>query len=48
VSVICGMGMWFFMAPLVGEARFFTEEEKKQAVERLRENYQGAGSSQYK
>ncbi|KAJ4359601.1 uncharacterized protein N0V89_000156 [Didymosphaeria variabile] len=48
VSVIFGVCMWFYMAPSVVEARFFNEEEKTQAVERLRENHQGAGSTQYK
>lgn len=48
VSIIFGVCMFLFMAPSAVEARFFTEEEKTQAVERLRDNHQGAGSTKYK
>lgn len=48
ISVVFGIAMYLFMAPSAVEARFFTEEEKVQAVERLRSNHQGAGSTQYK
>ncbi|KAH8650027.1 major facilitator superfamily domain-containing protein [Xylariales sp. PMI_506] len=48
VSVVYGACMWYFMAPSLLEAGFFTEEEKQLAVERLRENHQGIGSSVFK
>ncbi|ORY10119.1 major facilitator superfamily domain-containing protein [Clohesyomyces aquaticus] len=48
VSIAYGICMWFFMAPSAVEARFFSEAEKMQAVKRLRDNHQGAGSRQYK
>jgi ACS family allantoate permease-like MFS transporter len=48
VSVVYGACMLYFMAGSVVTARFFTEEEKTLAVERLRDNHQGVGSNQYK
>jgi len=48
ISVVYGAAMWLYMAPSVVDAKFFTEEERTLAVERLRENHQGAGSQQYK
>lgn len=48
VSVVYGAAMYFFMAPSLLEARFFTEEEKSLAIERLRDNHQGIGSGQFK
>lgn len=48
VSVVFGACMWWFMAPSLLEATFFTEEEKPLAVERLRENHQGIGSDEFK
>ncbi|KAF2490625.1 MFS transporter [Lophium mytilinum] len=48
ISIVYGAGMWRWMAPSVVQAKFFTEEERTLAVERLRENHQGGGSQQYK
>lgn len=48
VSIVFGVCMYFFMATSVVTAKFFTEEERTLAVERLRENHQGVGSKQYK
>ncbi|KAH8812394.1 major facilitator superfamily domain-containing protein [Xylogone sp. PMI_703] len=48
LSVVYGMCMLYFMAGSAVTARFFTEEEKTLAVERLRNNHQGVGSTQYK
>ncbi|KAL4907070.1 major facilitator superfamily domain-containing protein [Aspergillus multicolor] len=48
VSIVYGAVMWYFMAPSLLEAKFFTEEEKTQAIERLRGNHQGIGSTQFK
>ncbi|KAF2811382.1 MFS transporter [Mytilinidion resinicola] len=48
ISVVYGAAMWWWMAPSVVDAKFFTEEERTLAVERLRENHQGGGSQQYK
>lgn len=48
VSIVYGAAMFLIVAPSLVEARFFTEEEKTLAVERLRENHQGIGSSEFK
>ncbi|KAI1849521.1 hypothetical protein JX265_013636 [Neoarthrinium moseri] len=48
VSIVYGAAMFLLMAPSLVEARFFTEEEKVLAVERLRQNHQGIGSSEFK
>lgn len=48
LSVIYGACMLYFMAGSAVTAKFFTEEEKTLAVERLRSNHQGVGSTQYK
>ncbi|KAH8664728.1 major facilitator superfamily domain-containing protein [Xylariales sp. PMI_506] len=48
VSILFGFAMWYFMAPSLIEATFFSEEEKALAVERLRENHQGIGSAEFK
>lgn len=48
ISVIYGACMFCFMATSVVTAKFFTEEERTLAVERLRENHQGVGSTKYK
>ncbi|OAL31255.1 hypothetical protein AYO20_08310 [Fonsecaea nubica] len=48
VSVIYGVCMFWFMATSVVTAKFFSEEERVLAVERLRENHQGVGSTKYK
>lgn len=40
--------MWFFVDSTVADARFFTEAEKAQAVERLRANQTGVGSNEFK
>lgn len=47
-SIVYGAAMFYVVAPSLLEARFFTEEEKTLAVERLRENHQGIGSSEFK
>ncbi|KAH6652320.1 major facilitator superfamily domain-containing protein [Truncatella angustata] len=47
-SVIYGAAMFVFVAPSLVEARFFTEEEKVLAIERLRDNHQGIGSKEFK
>ncbi|KAH8895553.1 MFS transporter [Thozetella sp. PMI_491] len=48
VSIVYGAAMWYFMAPSLLQASFFTEEEKSLAIERLRGNHQGIGSTQFK
>ncbi|KUJ09735.1 MFS transporter [Mollisia scopiformis] len=48
ISVVYGIAMLWFMAGSVVSAKFFSEEEKMLAVERLRDNHQGVGSTQYK
>jgi ACS family allantoate permease-like MFS transporter len=48
VSIVYGAAMFYFMAPSLLEAKFFTEEEKSLAIERLRENHQGIGSTTFK
>lgn len=48
ISVIYGGCMFWFMATSVVTARFFDEEERTLAVERLRDNHQGVGSNKYK
>jgi hypothetical protein len=40
--------VWFFVDSTVADARFFTEDEKAQAVERLRANQTGVGSNEFK
>ncbi|KAK6069353.1 MFS allantoate [Seiridium cupressi] len=47
-SIVYGAAMFLLVAPSLVEARFFTEEEKVLAVERLRENHQGIGSREFK
>ncbi|TFK56809.1 MFS transporter [Heliocybe sulcata] len=48
LSVVYGACMLYFMAGSIVTARFFTSEEKTLAVERLRNNHQGVGSTKYK
>jgi ACS family allantoate permease-like MFS transporter len=48
VTVVYGSCMLYFIPGSAVTAGFFTEEEKTLAVERLRENYQGVGSTEYK
>lgn len=48
ISVVYGAAMLYFMAGSVISAKFFSEEEKTLAIERLRDNHQGVGSTQYK
>lgn len=48
VSVVYGACMWYFMPGSMLEAKFYSEEEKRQAVERMRENHQGIGSHKFK
>lgn len=47
-SAVYGAAMFRFVAPSLLEARFFSEQEKRLAVERLRENHQGIGSGAFK
>lgn len=48
ISVVYGAAMLYFMAGSVVSAKFFSEEEKTLAIERLRNNHQGVGSTKYK
>lgn len=48
VTIVYGSFMLYFIPASAVTANFFTEDEKTLAVERLRENYQGVGSNQYK
>ncbi|KAI9739832.1 MAG: hypothetical protein M1834_006553 [Cirrosporium novae-zelandiae] len=48
LSVVYGCCMWYFMAGSVVTAKFFNEEERILAVERLRNNHQGVGSHTFK
>jgi MFS transporter, ACS family, allantoate permease len=48
VSVLYGGAMFYFMAPSMIEAKFFNEEERALAIERLRDNQQGIGSPEFK
>jgi ACS family allantoate permease-like MFS transporter len=47
-SVVFGTCMWYFMAGSIVTAKFFTEEEKTLAIERMRDNHQGIGSHVFK
>ncbi|KAK4890247.1 hypothetical protein LTR27_011008 [Elasticomyces elasticus] len=48
ISVIYGVCMFFFLADSVVTARWLSNEDRTLAVERLRNNHQGVGSTQYK
>ena len=48
VTIVYGSCMLYFIPGSAVTAGFFTEEEKTLAVERLRDNYQGVGSTDYK
>ncbi|KAK5117488.1 hypothetical protein LTR85_008873 [Meristemomyces frigidus] len=48
LSVVYGNCMYFFMAGSVVTARWLNEDDRQLAVERLRNNYQGVGTTQYK
>ncbi|KAI0162731.1 MFS transporter [Pestalotiopsis sp. NC0098] len=47
-SMVYGLAMFLVVAPSLLEARFLTDHEKRLAVERLRDNHQGIGSSAFK
>ena len=48
ITVLSAPLVWFFLDNDVQSARFFTEEEKLMAVERLRANQTGTGSREWK
>lgn len=48
ISVVYGMCMWKLMATSVVTAKFFTTDERIIAVERLRGNHAGVGTTVYK
>ncbi|KAK5731856.1 hypothetical protein LTR17_011068 [Elasticomyces elasticus] len=48
ISVVYGVCMFFFLADSVVTARWLSNEDRTLAVERLRNNHQGVGSTQYK
>ncbi|KAK3621493.1 hypothetical protein LTR56_013434 [Elasticomyces elasticus] len=48
ISVVYGVCMFFFLADSVVTARWLSNEDRTLAVERLRSNHQGVGSTQYK
>ena len=48
ITVIFAVCMYFFMAQSPIDARFFSEEDKTLAVERLRDNHQGVGTRTFK
>jgi ACS family allantoate permease-like MFS transporter len=40
--------MYYFLAEDITKAKFFSEEDRTLAVERLRDNHQGVGNHQFK
>lgn len=48
VSIVFGAAMWYFMAPSLLEATFFSDEDRAIAIARLRGNHQGIGSGEFK
>lgn len=48
LTIVSAPIVWFFLDNDVESARFFTPEEKKLAVERLRANQTGTGSREWK
>lgn len=48
ITVLGAPIVWYFVDSSVADARFFTTEEKAKAIERLRANQTGVGTTQYK
>lgn len=48
LTVLLGVGLWFYLPSSIPEARWLTEEEKRLAIERLRVNEQGIGNKKFK
>jgi ACS family allantoate permease-like MFS transporter len=48
LTVVFATAMYFLMAQSPIDARFFSEEDKTLAVERLRDNHQGVGTREFK
>jgi MFS family permease len=48
ITIIFSVCMYFFMANSPIDAKFFSEQDKTLAIERLRDNHQGVGSRYFK
>lgn len=48
LTVVSVPVVWYYLDSDIGSARFLTEHEKKQALERLRANNSGTGSREFK
>jgi ACS family allantoate permease-like MFS transporter len=48
ITIFFALAMYYFLAEDITKAKFFSEEDRTLAVERLRDNHQGVGNHQFK